>query len=145
MKHSRILLVCILALAVTVFPQTAGKAKTAVAVVAIDTPMEGPAWAKLERQVLDTSTPALVEFYRKYYDSRGYLQCVLRWGADDGPDDAFENFAGWPEFHALGGSDEVLRLYMKGVDGMIQQYTAAKNHAGTGRPSWNVLQVLKRD
>ena len=97
MKHSRILLVCILALAVTVFPQTAGKAKTAVAVVAIDTPMEGPAWAKLERQVLDTSTPALVEFYRKYYDSRGYLQCVLRWGADDGPDDAFENFAGWPD------------------------------------------------
>ena len=51
----------------------------------------------LERQVLDTSTPALIEFYRKYYDSRGYVQCVLRWGADDGPDDAFENFAGWPE------------------------------------------------
>ena len=126
MKHSRILLVCILALAVTAFPQTAGNAKRVVAVVAIDTPMEGPAWAKLERQVLDTSTPALVEFYRKYYDSRGYLQCVLRWGADDGPDDAFENFAGWPELHALGGSDEVLRLYMKGVDGMIQQYTAAK-------------------
>jgi hypothetical protein len=66
------------------------------------------------------------EFYHKYYDERGRVQCVLRWGADDGPDDAFENFAGWPEFHALGGSDEILKLYLKGVDGMIQQYTEAK-------------------
>jgi len=121
-----ILLTGILALAITAFPQTGGKAKTAVTVIAIDAPMEGPAWARLERQVLDTSTPALIEFYRKYYDSRGYVQCVLRWGADDGPDDAFENFAGWPELHALGGGDEVLRLYLKGHDGMIQQYTAAK-------------------
>lgn len=54
------------------------------------------------------------------------MQCVLRWGRTHGPDDAFENFAGWPEFHALGGSDETLRLYMKGVEGMIRQYTAAK-------------------
>jgi hypothetical protein len=94
--------------------------------IAIDTPMEAPAWAKLEREVLDVSAPALVEFYNKYYDGRGRVQCVLRWGADDGPDDAFENFAGWAEFHALGGSDEVLRLYLKGLDGMIRQYTEAK-------------------
>ena len=88
--------------------------------------MAPPAWAVLERRVLDASTPALTEFYKKYYDDRGYVQCVLRWGADDGPDDAFENFAGWPELHALGGSDDVLRLYRKGLDGMIAQYTAAK-------------------
>ena len=88
--------------------------------------MAPPAWAVLERRVLDASTPALTEFYKKYYDDRGYVQCVLRWGADDGPDDAFENFAGWPELHALGGSDDVLRLYRKGLDGMIAQYTAAR-------------------
>ena len=76
--------------------------------------MAPPAWAVLERRVLEASTPALTEFYKKYYDDRGYVQCVLRWGADDGPDDAFENFAGWPELHALGGSDEVLRLYRTG-------------------------------
>src|SRR5215831_10420183 len=100
--------------------------KPADVVIAVDTKMEAPTWALLERRVLETSAPAMVEFYRKYYDDRGYVQCVLRWGADDGPDDAFENFAGWPEFHALGGSDETLRLYLKGLDGMIQQYTAAK-------------------
>ena len=69
---------------------------------------------------------AISEFYHKYYDSRGYVQCVLRWGADDGPDDAFENMAGWPELHALGGDDEVLRLYTQGLDGMLRQYTEAK-------------------
>src|SRR5205807_8191167 len=94
-------------------------AAPAGAVLNIETKMAPPAWAVLERRVLEASTPALTEFYKKYYDDRGYVQCVLRWGADDGPDDAFENFAGWPELHALGGSDEVLRLYRQGVDGMI--------------------------
>src|SRR5262249_14178249 len=75
---------------------------------------------------LDAHTPAIDEFYHKYYDSRGYVQCVLRWGADDGPDDAFENLAGWPELHALGGSDEILRLTLQGVDGMVRQYCEAE-------------------
>ena len=96
------------------------------AAVDVTTKMDAPGWAVLERRVLDTASTAMIEFYRKYYDENGNVQCVLRWGADDGPDDAFENFAGWPEFHALGGSDETLRLYMKGVEGMIRQYTAAK-------------------
>src|SRR5678815_287957 len=88
-----------------------GSPAPAAAVLSIETKMAPPAWAVLERRILDASTPALSEFYKKYYDDRGYVQCVLRWGADDGPDDAFENFAGWPEFHALGGSDNILRLY----------------------------------
>jgi hypothetical protein len=104
----------------------AAQRKTANALFTVDTPMEAPEWARLERQLLDAQTPAIAEFYHKYYDSRGYVQCVLRWGADDGPDDAFENMAGWPELHALGGSDEVLRLTMQGVDGMLKQYTDAK-------------------
>src|SRR5262249_12123815 len=94
--------------------------------ITVNTKMEAPVWAVLERRVLNESEPAMEEFYHKYYNERGEVQCVLRWGADDGPDDAFENFAGWPEFHALGGSDEILSLYLKGVEGMIRQYTAAK-------------------
>src|SRR6476660_5807386 len=92
----------------------------------VDSKMDPPAWALLERRVFQESAPAMVEYYRKYYDEQGRVQCVLRWGADDGPDDAFENFAGWPEFHALGGSDEILKLYLTGLEGMIQQYTEAK-------------------
>src|SRR5213594_1210965 len=100
--------------------------KPASVVINVDTKMEAPGWAVLEREVMETSASAMEEFYHKYYDENGNVQCVLRWGADDGPDDAFENFAGWPEFQAIGGSNEILRLYMKGVEGMLRQYTEAK-------------------
>jgi hypothetical protein len=95
-------------------------------VVTIDTPMAAPRWAQLERQLLAESVPAAREFYKKYFDDKGYLQAVLRWGADDGPDDAFENFNHWPELHALGASDEILKMYLQGHEGLIKQYTAAK-------------------
>src|SRR5262245_64850800 len=76
------------------------------ATVTIETPMPAPAWATLERRLLAENVPACREFYDKYYDARGYVQCFLRWGANDGPDDAFENFNHWPELHALGRSEE---------------------------------------
>ena len=92
----------------------------------IEAPMAPPAWAVLERRLLAANVPACQEFYRKYYDAAGNLQAVLRWGADDGPDDAFENFNRWPELHALGASDEILRMYLTGWEGMLRQYTAAR-------------------
>jgi hypothetical protein len=94
--------------------------------ITINTAMVAPKWAQLERQLLAESVPAAREFYRKYFDSRGYLQCVLRWGADDGPDDAFENFNHWPELHAVGADNEILEMYKQGHEGLIQQYTEAK-------------------
>ena len=87
------------------------------ATIAVDTPMPAPAWARLERQLLADNVPACREFFEKYYDDRGYLQAFLRWGANDGPDDAFENFNRWPELHALGADDEILRLYLKALGG----------------------------
>jgi hypothetical protein len=94
--------------------------------IAVDTPMAAPRWAQLERQILAANVPACREFFRKYYDDRGYLQAFLRWGANDGPDDAFENFNRWPELHALGADDEILRLYLTAWEGMIRQYSEAK-------------------
>ena len=118
--------ICTFLALATVWVSQAAPQKTANALFTIETTMDAPEWARLERQLLDAQTPAISEFYHKYYDSRGYVQCVLRWGADDGPDDAFENMAGWPELHALGGDDEVLRLYTQGLDGMLRQYTEAR-------------------
>ena len=92
----------------------------------IETPMEAPRWAVLERQLLAENVPACKEFFGKYFDAKGYLQCVVRWGANDGPDDAFENFNRWPELYALGASDEILRMFQKGNDGLIRQYSEAK-------------------
>src|SRR5881397_1152140 len=126
MKQIRHALLCMLFALAAIWASHAAQTKTSGSRIAVKTPMEAPEWARLERQVLDAHTPAIAEYYHKYYDSRGYVQCVLRWGADDGPDDAFENLAGWPELHALGGNDEVLRLYMQGLDGMLHQYTEAK-------------------
>jgi len=77
------------------------------AAITINTAMAAPRWAQLERQRLAENVPAAREFFRKYFDDRGRLQAVLRWGADDGPDDAFENFNHWPELHAMGASDEI--------------------------------------
>src|SRR5215208_3878471 len=103
--------------------------------IAVDTPMAAPKWARLEREILAANVPACREFFRKYYDGRGYLQAYLRWGANDGPDDAFENFNRWPELHALGADDEILQLYLKAWEGMTRQYSAAKTRdvpAGRG-------------
>jgi len=84
--HS-VLFCAVLALSLAAAP------KAANVVINVDTKMEAPGWAVLERRVLETSAPAMAEFYHKYYDENGNVQCVLRWGADDGPDYAFENFA----------------------------------------------------
>ncbi len=88
--------------------------------------MQAPRWALLERQLLAENVPACREFFQRYFDARGYLQCFVRWGANDGADDAFENFNHWPELHALGADDEILRMFLKGHDGLIKQYTEAK-------------------
>jgi hypothetical protein len=96
------------------------------ATLRVDSKMDAPRWATLERQLLAENVPACREFFQKYFDDRGYLQCFVRWGADDGADDAFENFNHWPELHALGASDEILQMFLKGHEGLIKQYTQAK-------------------
>lgn len=113
----------LLLVALTGFCTAAVAAETRVT---ISTPMASPSWAKLERQLLADNLPACREFFQKYYDDRGYLQCFVRWGANDGPDDAFENFNHWPELHALGANDEILQMYLKAWEGMIKQYNEAK-------------------
>src|SRR5437588_9897122 len=95
-------------------------------VVEVKAPMSPPAWALLEREVLKTGAAACAEFFAKYFDERGYLMCVERWGGDDGPDDAIENCNDWPILHALGGPDRMLAMYKKAWEGHLRQYTQAK-------------------
>jgi hypothetical protein len=92
--------------------------------------MQAPKWAQMERQLLADNVPAAREFFQKYFDDKGYLLVFVRWGANDGPDDAFENFNSWPELHALGASDEIVQMYLKGNEGMIKQYSEAKTGKG---------------
>jgi hypothetical protein len=88
----------------------------------LDKPMTPPAWALLERQLLESNSVACERFGNKYLDGRGYLLHTPRWGTLDGPDDAIETFYNWTLLHALGGSDKVLALYKKALEGHLQQY-----------------------
>src|SRR5690349_635942 len=102
-------------------PATAKKA-----VLQVNTPVAAPHWALLERQLLKTQSESIEAFFARYFDDRGYLNCVPRWSGDDGPDDALENLLNWTMLHALGAPDRVLALYKKGLEGHLRQYTEAK-------------------
>src|SRR5688572_23402329 len=117
MSPGRLSTICLLTFAFLGAPGTT---------IDIATPMPVPEWATLERRILADSVPAAKAFFGKYYDERGYFQHVVRWGANDGPDDAFENTAGWPELHALGAGDEILQLHLRAWEGMIRQFTEAR-------------------
>ncbi len=94
--------------------------------ITIDTPMPPPGWAVMQRALLRVQTDACREFFDKYFDERGYLICVERWGGDDGPDDAIENLNDWPILHALGAPDCIDAMVKKGWEGHLRQYTEAK-------------------
>ena len=96
------------------------------ATLQIETPMAPPTWALLERELLRATTRACEEFFDRYFDERGYLECVERWGGDDGPDDAIENVNDWPILYALGGADSILSLFKKAWEGHLRQYTLAR-------------------
>jgi hypothetical protein len=92
----------------------------------VNTPTSPPEWALLERELLRASSLACEEFFARYFDERGYLKCVERWGGDDGPDDAIENCNDWPHLHALGAPDKILQMYEKAWEGHLRQYTEAR-------------------
>ncbi|HUG93878.1 MAG TPA: hypothetical protein VML55_23820, partial [Planctomycetaceae bacterium] len=120
MHHRKLLLFAAL---VGLFPSTLGAQSEPLRV---ETPMAPPAWALLQRELLRANTAACEAFFNRYFDERGYLLCVERWGGNDGPDDAIENLLHWPVLHALGAPDSILELYKRGWEGHLRQYTAAK-------------------
>ena len=96
------------------------------ATLSINTPTAPPTWALLQRQLIAAESQACEEFYARFFDGRGYLKCLPRWGGNDGPDDAIENCTGWPILHAIGGCDSVLEMAKQAWEGHILQYTEAR-------------------
>jgi len=92
----------------------------------LNSPTPPPAWALLERELIRYETQACRAFFARYFDERGYLRCVVRWGGNDGPDDAIENLTDWPTLHFLGGPDDLLDMYKLGWEGHLRQYTEAR-------------------
>jgi hypothetical protein len=104
----------------------AGRVRADDPALSIESKLSPPAWALLERELLKQNHAACREFFDKYFDERGWLLCVERWGGDDGPDDAIESCLDWPLVHALGGHNEMLAMYKRAWEGHLRQYTAAK-------------------
>jgi hypothetical protein len=75
---------------------------------------------------LRSNAAACEEFFAKYFDERGFLLCVERWGGDDGPDDAIENVNDWPLLYALGAPEKVKQMVENAWEGHLRQYTLAK-------------------
>ena len=94
--------------------------------ITVSEPMAPPRWALLERHLIDSIAEACRVFYDRYFDEQGYLECVARWGALDGADDAAENVAAFPDLYAVGGPRDVYDLFRQGIEGHIRQYTEAK-------------------
>ncbi|MFA6110496.1 MAG: hypothetical protein WDA75_17170, partial [Candidatus Latescibacterota bacterium] len=94
--------------------------------IELDTPMPPPAWAVMEWALIRAQAQACASFFARYFDERGYLKCIPRWGGNDGPDDAIENLTGWPVLYALGASDEVRRMCELAWEGHLRQYTEAR-------------------
>ena len=76
----------------------------------IDTRCTPPVWALMERELIRAQTRACETFFAKYFDERGYLKCIPRWGGNDGPDDAIENLVHWPTLYLLGGADSLMEM-----------------------------------
>ena len=121
---TRLHLLAVIALALVA--EHSQRATAAETTIAIDAPMSPPNWALLERQLLEANAAACEEYFARYFDERGYLLCVERWGGNDGPDDAIENCNDWPILHLLGAPDVVRQLYERAWEGHLRQYTAAK-------------------
>lgn len=104
----------------------AAPARAEETVLDIASPMTPPEWALLQRELLAANTAACVEFFNRYFDERGYMLAFIRFGANDGPDDAIENVNEWPHLHALGAPDVIYDLYRKAWEGHLRQFTEAR-------------------
>ncbi len=105
--------------------ETQATAAPSFGILEINEPMAPPDWALRQREVLDAHTAACEAFFDRYYDERGFLECVTRWGGDDGPDDAIENVNDWPHLYALGGAERIRQMYERAYEGHVRQYGQA--------------------
>jgi len=97
-------------------------------------PHHTPEWALLQRELLQSASAACEQYFNHYFDEQGFLLTDLRWGANDGPDDAIENVNRWPQLYALGGADHVLAMYQKVSEGHVRQMSQPAKTV-TERPS----------
>jgi hypothetical protein len=90
-------------------------------------PTTFPAWAALQRRLIETMNQAVYPYLEKYTRADGSL--IWRDGNDDsyqsrdGADDFYESFYNWALLYLLGGDDRLLALAHRAWDGVTEQLT----------------------
>jgi hypothetical protein len=83
-----------------------------------------PAWAILERKLIDLMNEAVHPYADKYTNPDGSLIWADTWtGSRDGMDDFYEAFHDFAQFYALGGGDHLLNMADHHWDGITRQLT----------------------
>ncbi|UZW57741.1 hypothetical protein NUH86_19440 [Sphingobium sp. JS3065] len=102
------------------------QAKAAVSRVTIDTPMAAPRWAVLQRHLIAMQGDAARAFHDRYFNQRHEIEAFLRWGANDGPDDAIEAINDWPYLYLIGGETGLIDLAQAMQEAHFAQYSRAR-------------------
>lgn len=94
--------------------------------IVVATPMKPPRWAVLQRRLIEMQADAAQAFHDHYFDRNHRIEAFLRWGANDGPDDAIEHVNDWALLHAIGGDERILSLYRAVQEAHFRQYSAVR-------------------
>ena len=95
-----------------------------IPLIVAEIPRAAPAWAVLERHLIETLDRAGVEFYRTYTQPDATLRWKERYeGGMNSSDDAYEGFRGFSLHHVLGGSKELDTLHRRVWEGITRQFT----------------------
>jgi hypothetical protein len=104
--------------------------------ISINTAVPTPAWALLERKVLDANAAAARQFAAKYTKPNGEL---IHQPDLASPDAVPQNFWNWPLLYALGGDAGILPLWRRIWDAYLMQYSthgaAGFLHLGLADPT----------
>ena len=89
-----------------------------------------PAWAFLERALIDMMNRAIDPFLERYVIQGGERDGELIWreggtGSRDGADDFYESAYNWPLLYLLGGDERLLHHGQRLWDGITRQLTRA--------------------
>src|SRR3954453_22578404 len=89
-----------------------------------------PAWAVLERKLIEMLDQAVYPHVEKYTREDGQLMWkeagADNWQSRDGADDFYEAFFNWPLFYLLGGGKHVLEIADREWDAITRQLTDLK-------------------
>jgi hypothetical protein len=80
----------------------------------------------LQRHLIAMQGDAARAFHDRYFNANHEIEAFLRWGANDGPDDAIEAVNDWPYLYMIGADAGIIDLARKVQEAHFAQYSRAR-------------------